>query len=250
MAEIWTRLLRPLRARAARFAFGDPSCLTGPHGCLRTGASFVAWNQIEGDYLEFGVYRGESFAAAYHALDGSRREHARSGFDSSEYREWLVNPPRLFAFDSFLGLPEGSGERHVDYAAGAYRCTEREFRARIEGSGVDPERVVAVPGFYQQTLNQATKEKHGMRKVAMAMIDCDLYESTVPVLDFLTDLVGQGTILIFHDWFRFKGRTDCGEQRACREWLDRNPDLELIEYWREGPQAVSFLVNLKRSARR
>ena len=77
------------------------------------------------------------------------------------------------------------------------------------------------------------------------MIDCDLYESTVPVLDFLTDLVGQGTVLIFHDWFRFKGRPDCGEQRACREWLARNPQLELIEYWREGPQAVSFLVNLK-----
>ena len=77
------------------------------------------------------------------------------------------------------------------------------------------------------------------------MIDCDLYESTVPVLEFLTDLVGQGTILIFHDWFRFRASPNCGEQRACREWLERNPHLELVEFWREGPQTVSFVVNLK-----
>ena len=37
-------------------------------------------------------------------------------------------------------------------------------------------------------------------------------------------------------------------QRACREWLARNPHLELIEYWREGPQAVAFLVNLREPA--
>ena len=104
--------------------------------------------------------------------------------------------------------------------------------------------VVTVKGYYDQSLTRETKEKHSLRHAAMVMIDCDLYESTAPVLDFLTDIVNQGTILIFHDWFRFKGSPNCGEQRACREWLKRNPHLELLEYWREGPQAVSFLVNL------
>ncbi len=105
--------------------------------------------------------------------------------------------------------------------------------------------MVTVPGFYEQSLTAETKRRLGLTRAALVMIDCDLYESTVPVLAFLTDLVGQGSILIFHDWFRFKGSPDCGEQRACREWLARNPHIELIEYWREGPQAVSFLVNLR-----
>jgi hypothetical protein len=46
-------------------------------------------------------------------------------------------------------------------------------------------------------------------------------------------------------WFRFKGDPRQGEQRACAEWLARNPQFELIEYWREGPQAMSFLVSMK-----
>jgi O-methyltransferase len=244
MGTVLGRMLRPLRRVAARFAREENDGYIGPHGCLRTGASFVAWNQIDGDYLEFGVYRGESFIAAYHALAASRREHGGAVASSGD-RAGPVNPPRFFAFDSFEGLPEGAGPRHADYHPGAYRCSEREFAANVARRGVDPARTITVPGFYDRTLNQTTKDRHGLRKAALVMIDCDLYESTVPVLDFLTSLVSQGTVLVFHDWFRFQGRPDCGEQRACREWLARNPQLELIEYWREGPQAVSFLVNLK-----
>jgi hypothetical protein len=238
-------LLRGLRSLARRIVRLEDSSLTGKHGCVRTGASFVTWNQVEGDYLEFGVFQGESLTEAYHEFDRQRRQLAAWAFDSTEYRRWQASPPRFFAFDSFQGLPAGPAERQVDFAAGAYRCSEPEFKANLTRHGVDLRRVITVPGFYDQSLTQEVKRSLTLEKAALVMVDCDLYESTVPVLDFLTDLVGQGTILIFHDWFRFKGRPDCGEQRACREWLARNPQLELIEYWREGPQAVSFLVNLK-----
>jgi O-methyltransferase len=240
------RMLRPFRLAARRFVMlPDDGNYTGQHGCLYTAASFMAWNQIEGDYLEFGVYRGDSFATAYRAMHDQRR--LRSSFleKSPEYQRGKQPPPRFFAFDSFSGLPDGLGARHADYAPGAYACSQDEFTRNIAGLGVDLDDVVIVPGFYDKTLNRTTKEKHGLRRAAIVMIDCDLYESTVPVLDFLTDLVDQGTILIFHDWFRFRGSPKCGEQQACREWQERNPHLELIEYWREGPQAVSFLVNLK-----
>jgi hypothetical protein len=238
-------LLRALRLLARRMVGLETRILTGKHGCIRTGAAFVTWNQIEGDYLEFGVYQGESLTEAYRALDRGRREHAAYGFDSPEYRRWQASPPRFFAFDSFEGLPAGTAERPVDFGYGAFGCSEDQFKANVARDGVDLRRVITVPGFYEQSLTQDVKRTLKLEKAALVMIDCDLYESTVPVLNFLTDLVGQGTILIFHDWFRFKGRPDCGEQRACREWLARNPHLELIEYWREGPQAVSFLVNLK-----
>ena len=242
------RILRPLQLAARRFVMlplPEEGSFTGTHGCLYTAASFVTWNQVEGDYLEFGVYKGASFAAAYHALHHHRAKHESYGHSSAEYAHWKQTRPRFFAFDSFEGLPEGLGGRQVDYAPGAYSCSEAEFRSNIAGLGVDLKDVVTVKGYYGQSLNRETKEKHSLRRAAMVMIDCDLYESTVPVLDFLTDIVSQGTILIFHDWFRFQGSPKCGEQRACREWLERNPHLELIEYWREGPQAVSFLVNLR-----
>jgi len=248
LKDFVTNAIRPLRVMAGKFVIlldKDPTSYVGQHGCLKAAMSFVTWNQIEGDYLEFGVWEGRSFAAAYHALMFYRNGHLAAGYDSPEYRRWKENTPRFFAFDSFEGLPAGPGSRHVDYQAGAYQCSEERFRANLAASGVNLKNVVTVRGLYNESLNAATKVKHGLRKAAVVMIDCDLYESTVPVLDFITDLVGQGTILIFDDWFRFRGSPEYGEQRACREWLAKNPQLELIEYWREGPQAVSFIVNMK-----
>lgn len=229
---------------AGRFVIPERS-FTGKHGCLQTAASFAAWNQVEGDYLEFGVYKGESFSVAYQAIEKNRDTVRRANPDSKEIADWAMTRPRYFAFDSFEGLPPGEAERQSDYAAGAYACSEAQFRNNVRAGGVDMDRVISVPGLYDRSLTPQVKVQHRLTRASVVMIDCDLYESTVPVLDFLTDLVGQGTILIFHDWFRFKGSPQQGEQRACREWLERNPQLELIEYWREGPQAVSFLVNLR-----
>ena len=219
---IISRMLRPLQLTARRFlTLPEDKRYTGEYSCLHNAAAFVAWNEIAGDYLEFGVYRGDSFATAYRAIQNERGRRA-SFLDHSPGRaQGPQNPIRLFAFDSFSGLPEGPAARHADYAAGAYACAQEEFKRNVIKLGVNLKDVVIVPGFYDQTLNNQTKEQHGLRRAAIVMIDCDLYESTVPALEFVTDLVDQGTILIFHDWFRFRGSPKYGEQRACQEWLER-----------------------------
>ena len=243
------KVIRSLRQRLVdrcRAFLRIPPNYVGDNGCIRAAASFAAWNQIPGDYLEFGVWRGYSFTTAYHEITQQRRNHLRLGYTSLEYDAWKASNPRFFAFDSFEGIPTGAdAERMIDYGAGSYACSEEEFAALIAAQGVDLERVVRVKGWYQDTCTDETKRRHRLTSVAIALIDCDLYESTVPVLDFLTDIVQQGTILIFDDWFRFRGSPDSGEQRACREWLERNPHLELIEFWRQAPQAVAFLVNFR-----
>lgn len=223
-------------------ATGQSQDYVGAYGCIRCAASFLAWNQIGGDYLEFGVYQGGSFAEAYRSVWRSRRS-VRQFIDAAEIETWYRYRPRFIAFDSFSGLPGGAGERHADYGEGAYSCTEAMFLDNIRDNGVDLNDVVTVPGFYDQTLNTETKQRLGLKRASLVLIDCDLYESTVPVLEFITDLVGQGTIIIFDDWYRYKGRPDKGEQRACREWLEKNPQFELVQYWQQGPQAVAFLVN-------
>jgi O-methyltransferase len=244
MRETIKSLLLPLRRLAGRFAL-DENNYTGGHGCIHTAASFIAWNQIDGDYLEFGVFRGESFVEAYRSIERNRKVVAGAVTRTEAFTRWSARKPRYFAFDSFAGLPAGQAVRQADYEPGAYACSEAQFRANVAAGGVDMERIQTIPGMYDTSLVPEVKARHGLSQAAMVFIDCDLYESTVPVLNFITDLVGQGTIIVFHDWFRFKGSPKHGEQRACKEWLARNPQLELIEYWREGPQAMSFLVNLK-----
>ena len=241
------RMASGVRQRLRHFLQLPPNYV-GDNGCIRAAAAFCAWNQVPGDYLEFGVSHGYSFIAACDAIDGQRANHQRMGFDSAGYRQWTSTPPRFFAFDSFEGMPAGGSERRmVDYAPGAFACSLPQFLANVRNAGVSLARVVTVKGYYSETCTGATKEQHGLTRASVVMVDCDLYESTVPVLDFITNLVQQGTIIVFDDWFRFAGDPNAGEQRACREWLARNPQLELIEFWRQGPQAVAFLVNFRDS---
>jgi O-methyltransferase len=215
----------------------------GAHGCLWCSASFTAWNQVPGDYLEFGVFKGVSFIEAYRAVWASR-ESVRQHIGGQDIQRWYDNRPRFFAFDSFSGLPGGTAERHLDYAEAAYACSESQFLKNIQDGGVPQDDVTTVAGYYDKTLSAEKKAELSLSQAAIVLIDCDLYESTVPVLDFITDLVGQGTIIIFDDWYRYKGSRHQGEQRACNEWLQKNPHIRLTQYWQQGPQSVAFLVNI------
>ena len=244
-SKIIASLIRRLRQFAWRALGPAPTSsqdYVGPYGCIRCAASFLAWNQVDGDYLEFGVYRGRSFAEAFHAI-WSARNNVRGFVDSANIEEWYERRPRFIAFDSFEGLPGGNVDRHVDYGEGAYCCSEADFLKNIEDAGVDANDVATIPGFFDQSLTPEVKRRLNLKRASLVMIDCDLYESTVPVLEFITDMVDQGTIIIFDDWYRFKGSPDSGEQRACREWLEKNPQLQLTKYWQQGPHAVAFLVN-------
>ena len=222
---------------------GQSQYYVGEHGCIRCAALFLAWNQIDGDYLEFSVFQGRSFAGAYHAI-GNARGRVRAFIGTQEIEAWYRRRPRYLAFDSFCGLPGGEAARQADFGEGAYSCSESAFLENIKEGGVDLNDVVTVAGFYNQTLTPETKRRLDLVRASLVLVDCDLYESTVPVLDFITDIVGQGTIIIFDDWYRYEDRPDKGEQRACREWLDGNPQIQLVQYWQEGPHAVAFLVNI------
>ena len=240
------KTIRTKLREAIRAFLQIPPNYVGDNGCVRAAASFMTWNQVSGDYLEFGVWRGFSFATAWHEIQRQRGNHIRLGYDTPEYNEWKRSRPRFFAFDCFEGLPGGGAEaRMVDYHPGSYLCSESEFRQNLTDRGVDLQDVVVVKGLYQDTCSPETRDRHALRKAAVVMIDCDLYSSTVPVLDFITPIVQQGTIIIFDDWFRFQANPDCGEQRACREWLVRNPHIQLVEFWRQCPQAVCFVVNIQ-----
>ena len=90
-----------------------------------------------------------------------------------------------------------------------------------------------------------------IKRAAVVWIDCDLYASTVPVLDFITGYLTTGSFIAFDDWFSFGADPDAGEMRATNEWLSRNPSIQLVEYHKFHTAGISFLVqkNDKQRAR-
>ena len=99
-----------------------------------------------------------------------------------------------------------------------------------------------VEGWYDDTLVQETKRSLSLKKARIVNIDCDLYESTRATLQFITDLVTNGTVLMFDDWFCYRGDPRKGENRAVSDWLSENPRIMLSHYRNYANVGKSFIV--------
>jgi len=183
---------------------------------------------VEGDYLEFGVFEGASFVPVFHFAQGVG-----------------LNSMKFYAFDSFQGLPSVKKTDVGLFNKGDWVCTLPKFKKLIRNRGVDLNKVKIVKGWFDETLNEETKRKLPIKSASIVYIDCDLYESTVPVLDFITDYLINGTIIIFDDWFCFKGNPNRGEQRAFKEWRKRHPEITIIQFRKFGCSGNSFIVGEK-----
>ena len=138
---------------------------------------------------------------------------------------------RFHAFDSFEGLPETNNpENPIQYYPGAYQSTEELFKQRLRAGGVEMDRVTITPGWFNESLTALTAERLELTKIAIAYIDCDVYESTVDVLNFVTPHLATGSVLICDDWFRNRGIATAGVQGAVTEWLSNNSQLSLQHF--------------------
>lgn len=215
-------------------------------------ARFVACEMVEGDYLEFGVYRGNSFCKAYHAIAKAfqlriAQQEGGASREQQQRRQDLWLNMRFFAFDSFEGLPAlaGPDTQTSDFKEGQYAASRAEFERNLKVAGVDVAKVRIVPGWFDKTCNRQTWEEHTLRKAAIVWVDGDLYSSAKAVLAGITELIQDGTIVIFDDWFAFRGNPGLGEQRAFGEWLTTLSDFEAVPFHREGTWRNSFIMSRK-----
>ena len=188
-----------------------------------------------GDYCEFGLFKGYSFWKA-------QQEANRHGVQC-----------RFFGFDSFRGLPEIGVEDQTDYGEfrpGQYSCSLQQVTDNLNAAGsVDWRRTFLVPGYFSDSLTSTTVEQHRIRKVAVALIDCDLYSSTRDVLSFLRGRVADTSILIFDDWNCFDADDDRGQRRAVREFLQEAPHLRMEPLTAYGTNSEAFMVRDSRHGR-
>jgi hypothetical protein len=141
---------------------------------------------IPGDLVETGVWRGGT--AIY-----LRAILAALGDDTR----------RVWACDSFQGLPEADAERypvdvplrlheHVALAVGV-----DAVRAAFDRYGLLDERVRFVEGWFRDTLPVVASE---IGPIAVLRLDGDLYESTIDALTHLEPLVSPGGFVIVDDY--------------------------------------------------
>jgi hypothetical protein len=240
-------VLHPIRRAAGRFVVSQESLHSS---IIWKAAQITSAELVEGDYLEFGVFRGDSFIQAFKTIEAVYRERCADQvhIGSRHYRarvQELWSTMRFFAFDSFQGLPaiKGLDALSNEFAETNFACPLDDFMRNLWAASVDASKVVVVPGYFDDTCRAQTIEKHGMKAGSIIHIDCDLYESAKACLNFILPLLVDGTVLIFDDWYCFRGNPALGEQRAFAEWASGLTEWTFTQYQKDSPWNNSFVAN-------
>ncbi len=248
------RLLFPIRKLMGRFVILPSSqSNVDQQSIIFKAAQLIAECRIEGDYYEFGVFKGRSFIHAYNSVRQAFDIFSTPGYFRTEEdclgRKQIWDRMKYHAFDSFEGLPgmDGADSTSKVFKQGQFACSRDEFIDNITKGGVPLEKVEIIPGWYEQTCTRETINKHKLRKASIIFIDVDLYSSAKTVLQFATNIIQDGTVIIFDDWFHFNGSPFFGEQRAFREWAKTLNGWVFTEFHKEGAFSNSFIVNNARN---
>ena len=166
-------------------------------------------NEIRGDYHEFGCHRGRTFRMAL-----------------TEARRHNLDAMKFWAYDSFEGLPDPTTETSVSkWTKGTLTTSEDQFRHLVREHGIYVDRIQTVKGYYADSLTPALRQRFadGEARAALVTVDCDLYESAVPVFDFIEPLLQDGTVIYMDDLFvGNKGNASRGVARAFLEFQMRS----------------------------
>ncbi len=195
---------------------------------------FLTDNRVFGDYHEYGCHRCRTFRMAL-----------------TEARRHNLPDMRFHAFDSFEGLPQPTTDTSVEiWTRGALTTTEEDFMAMVRDHGIYADRVRTIKGFYDQSLTKELRREYidSGRKISLVNIDCDLYESAVPVFEFIDPLLQEGAVIYVDDLFAgYKGSPRKGVARAFLEWQARSR-WKVVRHLDIGWWGRSYIVYLDTQA--
>lgn len=206
---------------------------------------FIDNEMVEGDIVEFGVCSGRSLALlSYCHQQNLQHPHFDLGGSICERR-------KVVGFDGFSGLPRTDG--HPRWHKGLFSHNGLHANPLIpEGSPLNaqavfdlfkalrlPEPVIEVGLFEQTTPGFASRYP----KVALVHIDCDLGSATQCALEAVAPCLQEGTVLLFDDFFCFKGSPHQGERGAFQKFLKDNRQWRATPYKQYSTYSKSFILN-------
>jgi O-methyltransferase len=181
-----------------------------PMYCMYKNLEYIVENQIAGDIVECGVWRGGMMQLAAltlkHLGDESRQ---------------------LYLYDTFTGMPE-PGDRDVNWngelAREAWKAAKNsgqqwggggsvdQIREVMISTGYPKEKMTFVPGMVEDTIPDTI-----MADIAILRLDTDFYRSTLHELVHLYPRLVIGGVLVVDDYGYYKGARE-----ATDEYIQQN----------------------------
>lgn len=198
------------------------------YSALKKAFYLTGLEQLDGDYLEFGVFTGSSFVFA-------TKIHQRLKY---------LGPvkTRFFGFDSFSGFGKVSEEdRHPFYLDSIFSVDAESVIRNIkrQSKGVEVE---ITKGYFDDTLKGKASRDFGVEKSRIVFIDCDLKEPSKVVLEFVRPTLQQGTILMMDDFYSYRGDPTKGVAGAYYEFCERYPQYQWRKLFDYGFVGVAYII--------
>ena len=170
---------------------------------------------VEGDYVEFGCYKGDtSLMLAELLVENSVDKSVdRLGKDGGKLAK------KLWIYDSFEGLPEKTALDEsvmgTDFKGGELFATKREVKERFLRAGL-PVPVIKKAWFADLTEGDVPE------KISFAFLDGDFYESIKDSLKLVVSKMAEGGVLVVHD---YTNPALPGVGKAVEEWKKQVGDV-------------------------
>jgi len=185
---------------------------------LLESVRYVEQTNVQGAFVECGVWRGGSVMAMAHklnALDGPTRDL------------WLydtftgMTPPTEADIDATTGISASAALATTEVGDGDnIWCVAglADVKANVSSTGYPAERVTYVEGDVASTLLDQVPET-----ISLLRLDTDWYASTKVELEVLYPRLSPGGICILDDYGHWQGA-----RRAVDEYFSGNPPRPLI----------------------
>ena len=185
--------------------------------------------EIEGDYLEFGVFMGSSFC---HSI----RCYKRLGKLNSK-----IFNTKFYGFDSFAGFGDlTDDDKHPFY-------TDENFVTSLATVNRRVQRVAAgiqfklIPGFFSDSLKNGAGQL-GIEKSRIIFIDSDTYSSANQALTFCIPTIQKGTFIVLNDYYSYRGSESRGIARAFNEFIS-HCKIKVRQVFAYGMGGVVYVVS-------
>jgi predicted O-methyltransferase YrrM len=156
----------------------------------------LATMKVEGNIIELGTYKGGSTVLIAYLLKA------------------VGSNKRIFACDTYRGHPyDDRFTTNVMGKKGVFSDTSVQYvRKEFQRLGVS-DKITIVGGLFEDVL----EEQLGDECFSLAFIDCDLYESTMSALKFVSSRMTHRGKIVLHDY----GDVSWGLTRAVNEWCKK-----------------------------
>lgn len=177
---------------------------------LINATKYVIENDIEGDFVECGVWKGGSMMAIAYTL-----------------KHFLCTSRHLYLFDTFEGMSTPTKDdfdlsgldaqtllntsEKINSPIWCYSTLD-EVKNNFEKTGYTPEKIHFIKGKVEDTIPQYIPEK-----ISLLRLDTDWYESTKHELVYLFPRLVNGGVIIIDDYGHWQG---C--RKAVDEYIRKN----------------------------